>query len=314
MRDGRSSAAALSWLLQDPKAHAYQIARLLRHGHLPVELFVDAGLQVRAFLEPSDRARLDQDLMMRALAELPANETSLAAKVLVEASRRVDPADLAVLLIPPQAPQRRLMANLGAILSSPETVRRSAWLAVDQLTSRLVARGTHEFDERAYVNWATLIEQARSVAPQVHLNASIEALAYALRNTRAPASALVVVAFPPVYHQLLASKGDSDFDFIPALLLLPLTFFTDWDRAKTARSELVDKFMESRWPPANLLLAALGAGIDQKVLRRVGRSRGGARYIDQIAEDTARLPEPQRRRVRGALKRFTENPSFEDWD
>jgi hypothetical protein len=314
MRDGPASAAALNWLLDEPQANGGRIVRLLRSGLVAPRAFVEIGLQIHTFLDPVEKSRLEGDILKRALGELPIDVSINLVSILDDLSGQVDASDFILLLTQPHANQERIKANVAALSASQEHVRRKLASRVDQLTARLISRGTHGFDEETFVRWAELIQYSRSISNQSHLNASVEALSYALKHTRSPLSALIVVTFPTVYRQLLASKGDSDFDFLPALLMLPLTFFTDWDRAKTARRELVDSFLESSWPPANLMLVAIDADIDQKILRRVNRSRGGASYIESIWNDAGRLPSRHLQTIRNAITQFREHPRLEDWD
>jgi GTPase-associated protein 1, N-terminal domain type 1 len=314
MRDASASATTLDWLLTTPRDNAQRIVRLLRSGLVAPRPFVEIGLQIHAFLDPVEKSRLEIDTLKRALGDLPTDDSINLVRVLEELSGDVDASDLVVLLTQPHANQERIKANIAALSASQDHVRRKAASRVDQLTARLISRGTRSFDETTFNRWADLIQYSRSTSNQSHLGASIEALSYALKQTRLPLSALIVTTFPTVYGQLLASQGDSDFEFLPALLMLPFTLFTEWDRPKSARRELVDSFLNSSWPPANLMLAALGAGIDQKILRRVSRSRGGSSYIDSIWKDAGRLQGRQMHAVRDAITRFTQHARLEDWD
>jgi hypothetical protein len=314
MRDATASRTTLDWLLADPRPNARRISRLLRSGLLPPRSYVEVGLQIRQHLSAADRDRLELEILKRSLGDLPSDAPINVVEIIDELADKVDASDFVFLLTQPQASQDRIKANVAALSASHDHVRRKAASRVDQLSARLISRGTNSFDETTFVRWADLISYSRTISNQSHLNASIESLSYALKNTRSPLSALIVVTFPTVYRQLLASKGESDFDFLPSLLMLPLTFFSDWDRAKTARRELVESFLGSSWPPANLMLAALEADIDQKILRRVSRSKGGPSYIQRIWRDADRLTGRHLHAVRDAITRFNEHPRLEDWD
>lgn len=314
MQDLPASSATFDWLLISPQDNARRIVRLLRSGQVTPRHFVEIGLQIHTFLDMSEKSRIEIDILKRALGELPSDDPIDLVRILDELTEQVDVNDFVLLLTQPTANQDRIKANIAALSVSPEHVLRKAALRIDQLTSRLISRGTHTFDEATFVRWADLIQYSRSISPQSHLNASIEALAYALKQTRRPLSSLIVVAFPTVYRQLLESKGDSDFEFLPSLLVLPLTFFADWDRAKTARRELVDSFLGSNWPPAHLMLAAIDAAIGQKILRRMSRTRNGASYIERIWKDADSLPSHKMHAVRDAISRFNKHPRMEDWD
>jgi hypothetical protein len=129
-------------------------------------------------------------------------------------------------------------------------------------------------------------------------------LSFALARQDLPVSSLIIAAFPVTYAQLLRSTGDDDFRLLPALLTLPLSFFVDWDRAKHARHDLVDKFLDSRWPPADLALTSIAARIEEKTFRRLARSYRGSDYIAAIDRDSHRLTPKQFSDVQNCLKRF----------
>ena len=61
-------------------------------------------------------------------------------------------------------------------------------------------------------------------------------------------------------------------------------------------------------------MAALDAGIDQKILRRVSRSPGELSDIKSIWKDAGRLEGHHMRAIRDAITRFSEIARSEDWD
>jgi hypothetical protein len=99
------------------------------------------------------------------------------------------------------------------------------------------------------------------------------------------------------------------------MLFLPVTLFTGGvDQAKSARHELVDVFLRSSWPPANLVLAGVAAGVDQKLLKRVSKSYRGEAYLAAIAKDASRLPPRERKFALNALMRFDDSGPSPDWE
>jgi hypothetical protein len=82
-----------------------------------------------------------------------------------------------------------------------------------------------------------------------------------------------------------------------------MSFFVDWDRAKAARHELVDVSLRSSWPPSDLLLTAIDAGIDRKVLKRLAGSSRGSEYIRWIERDSRQLSERDRANIRASFAR-----------
>ena len=120
-------------------------------------------------------------------------------------------------------------------------------------------------------------------------------------------SALIVASFPIVYAELLRSTGDEDFNRLPALIKLPLNFFVDWDRAKSARHELVDTYVYSSWPPTDLLLISLQSGIQEDTLKRLARTYRGSDYIAAIDRDSHRLSADQFLVIQQCLSRYARN-------
>jgi hypothetical protein len=89
-----------------------------------------------------------------------------------------------------------------------------------------------------------------------------------------------------------------------ARLALPISYFVDWDRAKSARHDLVDSYVSSGWPPADLLVTAIKAGIETYVLKRLVRHYRGRKYLERALRDSDRL-EPS---LRSKIWNFASDP------
>ena len=74
------------------------------------------------------------------------------------------------------------------------------------------------------------------------------------------------------------------------------------DGRRRAIGELVRSYMESTWPPADLIVAALKAGVGKKVVREIGDRSGSVSYFENIARDARRLPKRTRARVLKCLE------------
>ena len=85
----------------------------------------------------------------------------------------------------------------------------------------------------------------------------------AMLEPNRPLGVVVAASFPIFYESL--PSGRRSFR-----LLDPFGFF-EVDGKKAARRELVDRFLASRWAPAELAVAAKGAGIVHKVVGRLVR-------------------------------------------
>jgi hypothetical protein len=312
-RDSATRERMLELLLGDLTLCASQIARILSLGELPIEALLDIGHRLLPLLMPEDGGRLSEHLLERALAEA-APEDKRVAKLVAQAGWQIDPRQIARMAASTTASTLRVGSNIVALERAPANVRNGIVAHIDNLSDRLVHRGRENLGEAAYVAWAAMIASAGASDRDAQLRAAIPTLAFALRLTNLPVSSLIVVTFPVVYAQLLKSKGEEDFKLIPALFALPMSFFLDWDRAKAARRNLVEAFLNSTWPPVDLLLAAMDARIDQKILRRVSRNHDGSRYIVAIENSASRLSEPLHLRVQERLRTFRLSKRTDDWD
>jgi hypothetical protein len=141
-----------------------------------------------------------------------------------------------------------------------------------------------------------MLQDAGRIDPAAQLRASNDALSYALKAPRAPVSPIIVVAFPLVYRELQSEKDTPGW--------LSAFLFADWDRCKIARRDLVSAFIQSSWPPADLLVAALDTGDTQEVLYRLTREHRGEMYLSAIEQDLSRLPDAQRKAIRREIDTF----------
>jgi hypothetical protein len=169
----------------------------------------------------------------------------------------------------------RIAENLTIFVAASSNIRTNIAARVDELSDRLIHRVQANLGQRAYDAWAKLIASAPD--ENVRFRAASPTLAFALRHLQLPVSSLVVTSFPVVYAQLLRSQ-EGDERRIPAFIALPMSFFVDWDRARSARSELVDAYVNSIWSPADLLVTAISAGIANETLDRLSRTTSGRNY------------------------------------
>lgn len=196
----------------------------------------------------------------------------------------------------------QVCAFLNLAVRAPASIRDRVVETVGVLSARLALRNPRDLGEGGYSDWAALLDRAKSVAPSIYLKTSVEVLPIALKRVRDPASPLVTASFPVIYKQLIDFEKAHDLRL--PLMFVPFALFLDLDRPKTDRNELVDAFMDSRWPPSDLWIAAQKAGIAQKVLKRVASARGGSRYLDRMARDADRLRPNQAKALRDALSKL----------
>jgi len=303
----------LDLLLSDRFLTASQIARVLTWGDLKVDMLLELGLDLLPCLNHEDKGLLLRYLLERSLAESAPSDHRVQI-ILRHAASQIAPHQLIQAAFPNFASTSRISENILLLNALPHQDRQGLLAHVDYLSSHLLNRQPKNLGGQAYAAWAQMIADSGQISWDTQLRAALPTLTFALEQTNFPVSALLVETFPIVYAQLLRSKGEDDFKLIPALLKLPFTFFADWDRAKAARRDLVEAFLRSSWPPADLLLAGLKAGIGDKILRRVSRSYNGNQYISKIEQDSYRFPPSIQNRLKATILNFQTSRKSNDWD
>jgi hypothetical protein len=303
LRDSTSRDRILSLLMEDVASSVEQLIRVAGSSDLPIDRYLNVGQAVLPFLASKQREKFVSELLGRALAQADPDDARVAS-VIEESHDIISPRQLVHLATPNGVSTQRLAANLVLLSTVSERVRRTAAAAIEDLCDRLVRRYGESLCEVAYNAWASLLRESGNISPDIQLRASLPTLPFAMAKRNLPVSALIGAAFPPVYAELLRSTGDEDFKRLPALLALPLSIFTDWDRARVLRHELVDAYLYSSWPPADLLLTSLAADIQRETLRRLAATQRGRDYLEAIDRDSHRLDPAQFGRIQDCLSRF----------
>ncbi|MDM5134687.1 hypothetical protein [Aeromonas salmonicida] len=180
--------------------------------------------------------------------------------------------------------------NLVAFEKAPSAARERIVGVVDDIASTLQRRLIIDLTEAAYDACAWLILDAEKKMPRSMLvDAASLLIPSLLRAHSQPVSFLIAALFPIAYQELAKSND------IPELKTL--FFFFDWDRCKTARSELVRAFMLSSWNPGNLAITAYRCGDMAKIFKQVARSYGGEKYLIRIKNDLSHLADDDRNQV-----------------
>jgi hypothetical protein len=181
----------------------------------------------------------------------------------------------------------QLNVNVGLLNAMPSPLRSSILERVDQLSECIIDFRKSHFDLRCTTAWAGLIADASEVSPRAQLRAAEVVLPFALKMKDGPTSPLIIATFPLVHAEL--ARGNA------APNLFSGFFFGDyWDRCDVLRRELVDSFVHSEWPPADLLIAAHAANVARQVIEIVSSHHRGRDYRKAILKDLERLPEDLR--------------------
>lgn len=269
------------------------LARLLRLSNLPTDYFLDRVATILPFLDNRARKEISETALNRGLASGPSSADSMLRQLVTTAGRELSPRNLATIATPAQATADRISANIIILNESPSNIRRGILLNIEELTDRLIRRHGTSLSAAALEAWSDLLRDSGSINKAGQLRAASNALSFALSNVRARVSPLVVSTFPIVDAELKTERE------APSLLTF---FFTDWDRCKTARKDLIRAFLRSNWPPSDLIRAVIPTGDLPVVLRMLQNERDSDRFLSALRNDVQRLPLEQRNRIEPALK------------
>ncbi|MBV1776009.1 hypothetical protein KSF73_09820 [Burkholderiaceae bacterium DAT-1] len=289
-------------LRQNSSRAATQIGRLLVTGQLNVEELLRAGNEILPYVAETIRSDLVHTMLFRGFAEGGPSITPRLVDVIAVLADHVDTYQIVLAATSPEINSNQIGENVALLGQTKGQLRHEIISHIGVLTDRLVNRRGNYLSAQAIEVWACLLAESGDVNQQAQIGAAATVLSYALRNVNGPHSPLVVAAFPVIYKQLRAEQD-------PPPGLFASFFFQDWDRCRTARKDIVDAYMRSSWPPADLLLAASRAGDGPRVLKRVSREYRGSQYIKAIADDLYRFPDSVRWALIQQLEIFNSDPS-----
>ena len=201
----------------------------------------------------------------------------------------------------------RVRVNLVALDASPPEVRNGALGEVERLSEGLASRRPEDLGGAGYSAWAAMIRDCgQVVGTEVQARVARFVLQFALRLETVAVGALIVETFPIAYSSLPKEKKYGRVGGLESLLAPHYLWWIGLDKRENSRKrairELVRAFMNSTWAPADLVLAALRAGVGKKVVRQVREQERGVRYIDDIGRDAQRLRKDARVRVLECLE------------
>ena len=299
---GRLAHGVLSVLQKAMPSSVRGLARILALDVVEADVTLDLAFEVAEALAGDERTAFEAWIVDKALS-VAGPVDARVGKVVEAFGAALSGKELVRAATAAWIPWQRLAANLVVLDGAPAQVREGVIGAVDLLSQRL-RRRSENLGADAYGAWARLLRDVDDEQGELRIGASGTALGYALRKVSYPVSELVVVSFATVYAEIVRVKalGAVGGD----VRALSSYFRLSWKKAKEGRGDLIDAlvgaFLRSSWPPADLVLAAMDAGIERKVVSRLRRRFLGRAYLEKVHRDTGRLEEELRRRVRRCLE------------
>jgi hypothetical protein len=275
-------------LVEELPLTAPQLARVLISGNVPVERLLQNGCRVLSLIDAGLRADLALRMLKLGLSSADKSENAALEELISESASFLDTHRLIALAIPLNATHQRVSDNIVLLDRTDSKIRTGVLADIEELSDRLIARRHETISEQLVKSWAHLLADSGAINPRAQKNAAGGVLSFALEEPSKPVGPLIVVAFPIVYAELRAGNETPGlFSFI----------FTDWDRCKTARSNVVQAFLHSSWPTTDLIKAVEPTGDIKQVFKRLLRDRNGESFLMRLRRDVSTLPAQERKRI-----------------
>ena len=289
----------LSLLRGDVQTSTDEIARLLLLGIVEGESAVALTVEVASSLSAEQRVLVGAWAVPHAFehAALDGHQVEFLLGVF---GAELKSSDLISAAVARRFDTARVASNLVSLEASRHEVRAAIVEDVEGLSARLVGRRRENLGAAAYVAWSALLAHAVATGVEAAVVAADRVLAYSAGMPRHPVSPLVVTCFPVVFEKLPRGKGRQNPELPEELLYSRVLWLGRRGKASVrsrAMDRLVDVYMRSTWPPADLMVAGLAAGVGKKVAKRIRRRMSGRRYVSAILRDARRLDEKSRLRV-----------------
>lgn len=269
-----------------------QLARVLISGNLPIQQLLQSGCRVLPFVEKKQKAELILRTLTQGLAAASSSENLALRELLGQSLGILDAHRLIALAIPRNAPRERVTDNVVLLNDAAAQIRAGVLMEIEELSDRLISRRHEVITGELVAAWTKLLADSGQVNQRAQMTAAAKILSFALEERDKPVSPLIVVAFPIVYAELRAGHET------PSLLSF---FFIDWDRCKTARGDVVRAFLNSVWPPSDLIRAVEPTGDLDRIFKRLLRERNGESFLAALREDVGRFPARERKRLEASI-------------
>ncbi len=292
---GPAGSLVLGLLMREPTENLALLERILVDGQFEASMAITAIMQVLPFTSPDwSNALAWRGLELLLPRDIGDDRQAILDGLFRAVDSRFHGARAIQLALAQLVSSEVASANLAAFNRAEPDIRQRIMRAIDDLARMIVGRGWIDVAEWAVTEASILLWDSRLVDPQAYLRASSTLLPFLLRSRYEPASPLIAAAFPSVYRELAKQDDASDF--------FKFFIFTDWDKCKTARHELVDAFMRSNWQATDIALAAARSGDTSRILQHISKQDGGWKRIDEIRRNIDVIPYPWRDQIKNALE------------
>jgi hypothetical protein len=268
-------ASVLTMLSKELEKSYEAIAGLLGIKGISNGRELSLGVRVLPLLEDVRKSWLLDSLLRFALTTQEVTRPVIAdlAHAFVESGHPVD--KLMEYAFRRRGSEQFIGRNLVALGSRESPLRTQFTRSIEPLSLSLV-RWRVNYGEEAYLVWADLLSIAFAEGTSGAIGTASEVLPYALRLVNYPASSLVVATFPVAY-KAARTREDGAWPWSTS-------------KAKWLENDLARSFMESSWPPRDLLVCAMLSGNAQSIFKRIDDRWQGERYLLKLETAAQELP------------------------
>ncbi|MGH9498158.1 MAG: hypothetical protein ACRD3L_03370 [Terriglobales bacterium] len=292
-------------LVEELPLTATQLARVLISGNAPVGRLLRYGCRVLPLVGSELKADLALRMLKLGLSSAGESENATLEELISESASFVDSHRLIALAISSNATPQRVRDNVVLLDRANSKIRIGVLADIEELSDRLIARPHETISGELALSWAHLLADSGAVNPRAQKNAAGGVLSFALEEPGKPVGPLIVVAFPIVYAELRAGNDTPGlFSFL----------FTDWDRCKTARRNIVRAFLNSTWPATDLIKAVEPTGDMRRIFKRLLRDRDGETFLKRLRRDVRTLPAKEQKLIESTIDKVLNGLETEQED
>jgi len=155
-------------------------------------------------------------------------------------------------------------------LKSTSLFKKSMAKMVDVVSETLANQLSDDIDIESVENWIELLRLSND--SDKRRRAAFEMLGYAFKGGIADPTKLISISFPIVYDTFLHGKS--------LVQSIAYWVFSDWDKCKTLRYDLVERYLASNWPMMGLFDVAKKSGILKDVIYILSNSKQGKKFME----------------------------------
>lgn len=272
-------------------SHSNVIAEVLMHSVVSVEQLFEVGTQVLSTLTGTVAREFNLYLTRRGLLELSDNSPAFQAlqNCLTQGIDDLPSIEIISLICSSESTSSRVVENLWILINATSNKSTQILESIDKLSDRLISE-SYRLPDEVFEPWSILVKKSRRANSIPHESAVQTIFPFALKLVNRHASSLMVAVFPTLYIHLDSERASGN--------LFAFFFNQQWNLSAAAREDLVDAYMSSIWPPADLLLIAVEAEVVNEIIGLVNSKKQGNKYLKAIISDLDRMP----REIRGQLE------------